>query len=419
MKKKSKLLLALLLSGFSAFAQLSPEWRYLRPSNTGVGAEEHNFISDDRFGNIWTGGRSAIQGEGAVVRFNHEDTVFTSWSNFEGYLPSEFVFDAEIDANDHLWVATGNGLCKYDGTSWTVYNTSNTPLPSDNFRSITFDQAGVLWVTFMEINFSIGGIASFNGSNWTHYTPSNSNLPSYQCVDILIDSQNNKWIRSSTSVTKFDGLNFIDYNSQNSGLWGPQVYDIALDSLDRLYAVTDMNGIYVQVNVFDGNGWSYINYTNTPALGNHMYHRIFIRDEKLIIAETGGAGAVTLYDGLNWSTHFSGDMVNDVFIDRNNVFWVAGVTTLSKLTSLGWRDYERYSAALAEHHNYDIFVDNQDRLWAANGNGGVQVFDCPKWQSYGPFNQGLYPSPQSLSTVGSTTCQDRTIIIIPHGKYLI
>ncbi|MBK7965117.1 MAG: hypothetical protein IPK10_07370 [Bacteroidetes bacterium] len=46
-----------LMFAFTVNSQ-STNWKYFRPSNTGVGGEEHNFISGDRFGNIWTGGRA-------------------------------------------------------------------------------------------------------------------------------------------------------------------------------------------------------------------------------------------------------------------------------------------------------------------------------------------------------------------------
>lgn len=409
----------------------SANWKYFRPSNTGVGGEEHNFISGDRFGNIWTGSRAVFfNGEGSVVRFNHQDTIFTCWSDFEGYLPSDFVYDAKVDSNDVLWVATGEGLCKFDGINWTTYTTSNTPLPSDNIRSISFDSQNNVWISFYEVTVSVGGIAKFDGTNWTIYTPANSNLPNYECGKILMDSQNNKWIQSKYSVTKFDGLNFIDFNWQNSGLFGPQVYDIALDSADNLYALTDLNGIYMQLNVFDGTNWSYLNYTNTPAMSNYYLTSIYIKNDKMILAESGGSHAVILYDGLNWSTYFGGDMIHDVYIDKDDTFWVSGISTLSKLVGNQWKDYSRYSTALAEHNNNDVFVDSKNRKWFANGNGGIQVFDCPKWQSYGPWNQGLYPSPQNLSTVGSSICEDSdgniwftynstngTVVKIPQGDY--
>ncbi|MFN0188350.1 MAG: T9SS type A sorting domain-containing protein [Bacteroidia bacterium] len=427
--KKINLLLFTILSYSTAFAQ-SPNWKYIRPSNTGVAAEEHHFVTGDRFGNIWTGGRSGIEHEGSVVRFNHTDTIFTCWSNFEGYIQSEWVYDAKIDSNDVLWVATGDGLSKYDGTSWITYTTLNTPLPSDNIRSVSFDSQNNVWITFQEVNMAVGGIAKFDGTNWTIYTPGNSNLPNYECFNILIDSQNNKWIHSKYSVTKFDGLNFINYTSTNSGLAGSEVYDIALDSADNLYAVTH-GPFYSEVNVFDGINWTYINQTNTSALTGYVLYNIYLKDDKIILFGGGANYTVIIFDGTNWTTHIAGDAILDVFIDKDDNYWAAGLSSVSKFVVGGqWKDYMRYSAGLSEHNNYNIFVDSKNRFWAANGNGGIQIFDCPKWQSYGPANQGLYPSPQSLSFVGASICEDSfgniwfayystdgTVVKIPNGNY--
>lgn len=410
------------------FAQ-SSEWTFIRPSNTGVATEEHYFVNGDRFGNIWTGGRSAIEHEGSVVRFNHRDTIFTAWSNFEGFIQSEWVYDAEIDIHDHLWVATADGLSKYDGLNWITYNTSNTPLPSDNIRSVTFDNQNNVWITFQEINFVIGGIAKFDGTNWTIYTPSNSNLPNHECFNILIDSQNNKWIHSKFSLTKFDGVNFTDYNSQNSGITGSEIFDIALDSLNRICAMVH-SPFYSELCIFDGNNWTYINPTNTPVMGNNSFYEVYIKGNKIIMSGGGASNIVIIFDGTNWASHYGGDVIFDVYIDKDNNYWVSGITTLSKFVGNQWNDYMRFSAGLSEHNNYNIFIDSRDRFWAANGNGGIQIFDCPKWESYGPLNQGLYPSPQTLSTVGAAVCEDSfgniwfayhstngTVVKIPNGNY--
>lgn len=412
----------------TVFAQPS-EWSFIRPSNTGVATEEHYFVNGDRFGNIWTGGRSAIEHEGSVVRFNHRDTIFTSWSNFEGFIQSEWVYDAEIDIHDHLWVATADGLSKYDGINWITYNTSNTPLPSDNIRSVTFDNQNNVWITFQEINFVIGGIAKFDGTIWTIYTPDNSNLPNFECFDILIDAQNDKWIHSKFSLTKFDGVNFTDFNSQNSGITGSEIFDIALDSLNRICAMVH-SPLYSELCIFDGNTWTYINPTNTPVMAGNSFYEVYIKGNKIIMSSGGFSNSVIIFDGNNWSTHAGGDAIFDVYIDKDNNFWAAGLTTVSKLIGNQWNDYMRYSAGLSEHNNYNIFVDSRDRFWAANGNGGIQIFNCPKWESYGPFNQGLYPSPQTLSSVGAAVCEDSfgniwfayqstngTVVKIPNGNY--
>ncbi len=38
------------------------------------------------------------------------------------------------------------GLAKFDGVNWTVYNTSNSGLPSNYVRAIAIDGQGNKWI---------------------------------------------------------------------------------------------------------------------------------------------------------------------------------------------------------------------------------------------------------------------------------
>ena len=38
------------------------------------------------------------------------------------------------------------GLAKFDGTNWTVYNTSNSGLPDNGVYSIAIDGSGNKWI---------------------------------------------------------------------------------------------------------------------------------------------------------------------------------------------------------------------------------------------------------------------------------
>jgi ligand-binding sensor domain-containing protein len=56
-------------------------------------------------------------------------------------LPNNVVLSIAIDGGNK-WIGTGaGGLAKFDGSSWTVYNTSNSGLPNNNVRAIAIDGA--------------------------------------------------------------------------------------------------------------------------------------------------------------------------------------------------------------------------------------------------------------------------------------
>ena len=50
----------------------------------------------------------------------------------------------------------GGGLAKFDGTNWTVYNTSNSGLPDNDVSSLAIDGSGNKWIG------TGGGLAVYN-----------------------------------------------------------------------------------------------------------------------------------------------------------------------------------------------------------------------------------------------------------------
>ena len=102
--------------------------------------------------------------------------------------PLTWIQTIEIDQSDNKWIGTyDDGLVKYDGTNWTVYNMANSGLPSNAVQCITADQSNNLWI-------GVGYLVKFDGTNWTIYTTSNSGLPKAEVSCISIDESGNKWI---------------------------------------------------------------------------------------------------------------------------------------------------------------------------------------------------------------------------------
>jgi len=79
----------------------------------------------------------------------------------------------------------GGGLAKFTGTTWTVYNTSNSGLPDNWVFSIVIDSIGNKWIG------TGGGLAKFDGTTWTVFTTSNSGLPSNYIESIAIEDSEN------------------------------------------------------------------------------------------------------------------------------------------------------------------------------------------------------------------------------------
>src|SRR5205085_579944 len=74
----------------------------------------------------------------AQYRFDH-------WTADNG-LPQNSVRDIVQTRDGYLWVTTFDGLVRFDGVRFTVFNKSNSPgLPSNRFSSLFEDRQGDLW----------------------------------------------------------------------------------------------------------------------------------------------------------------------------------------------------------------------------------------------------------------------------------
>lgn len=401
MKKTLIIFLIINASLLLAVAQ-SPEWYFIRPDNTGISGDYHQVITNDCNGNIWTAGYIPMRNTGSVVRFNYSDTIFTCWGNYDGYLPADRVYDIAFDNNDGVWVATNGvgtgghgGIAHYNGNAWSQYTSLNTPMPEDDMRGITVDGNNNVWATFYNVTNSVGGVAKYNGTTWTIYTPSNSNLQTAQVDKIKADSQNNIWIGTNIGLVKFDGLTW------NLNLTGNNITDVEYDgSTNKIYAVTDAS-----IHIYDGTSWNQINSTTAPVSPTGLW-AVDARGDSIIITTIGGTYLTYIYDGTNWITHTETNHTYDARIDSEGNFWICGIGFLEKFDGTSWTRYTRFNTGLVDHFNNQVFADSKNRKWFANGEGGIQIFDCPHWEIYGKDNGGLFPSLQNMTSIGTSVTED-------------
>ncbi len=106
---------------------------------------------------IWVG----TNGYG-VVLIQPEKEAITRHTTVDG-LPADVVRDIDIGAD--IWVATNNGVGRWDGQQWTAYTTADG-LPSNDIRGVAAYQDTV-WAS------TAGGAAYFDGQSWQAFTHEN------------------------------------------------------------------------------------------------------------------------------------------------------------------------------------------------------------------------------------------------------
>jgi len=111
------------------------------------------------------------------------------------------------DSKGFIWIGTQDGLNKYDGRSFTVYNSDplDTNSMADNYiQDITEDEEGFLW-----IGYNTGGMDRFDPGNeiFTHYKnrPGDNTSISHNNINhIYFDRSQTMWVGTVSGVNIFD-----------------------------------------------------------------------------------------------------------------------------------------------------------------------------------------------------------------------
>lgn len=188
-------------------------------------------LSIDRSNNnLWSAvGTFFIQGNpihGTVAMFNGSSWTFYNRAFFG--LPNNNSFRSIlVDNNGIKWIGTiNNGLIRFDGTNFTIFNNNNSQIPSNNVYDLEMAPDGTLWVG---TDFGLG---KFNGTDWTVYRTSNSGLSYNLVTDVAIENNNTIWVGTLNSLMKFDGnSNWTKFDTANSEIPGGVVDQILVDNL--------------------------------------------------------------------------------------------------------------------------------------------------------------------------------------------
>ena len=166
-------------------------------------------------------------------------------------LSGDEVYRMTQDKMGFLWFLTGNGLNRFDGYTFKIFDYN--PLDSNSilnnlFFSLKPDQRGLLWM-----NSESRGIYSFNPltglfRNYRNQSKNKNSLASDQTEDLVIDKKGNVWIATMRGLDKLDPAtdcftHFIHSDKDKSRISNSRIFSMCLDEDDNLWMVTGRPGI--------------------------------------------------------------------------------------------------------------------------------------------------------------------------------
>ena len=295
-----------------------------------------------------------------------------AWQTENG-LPQNTVHSVIQDFEGYIWVATEEGLARFDGAGFVVFDKQDTPqLRSNDVRSLLATEKGnVLWAS------TAGGLSRRLQGEWTTLTTENG-IAGNDVVSAYESRDGAIWVATSSGLTRLgDGVP-TTYTTRD-GLADNNVQVVSEDLSDTSGAmwVGTAEGLS---RLHDG---KFTNFTTGDGLPGGVSAIERNRDGSLWLGTSAG---LSLYrDGRfrNYTTRegLPDDRVISLRAGRDGTLWVG---TAAGAALMRDERFERFPDGdpLAEGIVLSICEDREGSVWLGTESGGLHQIRGRKFTTY-------------------------------------
>jgi diguanylate cyclase (GGDEF)-like protein len=322
------------------------------------------------------------------------DRFVEVWTTRDG-LPHSTVHGIGQTPDGFLWLATWEGLVRYDGHDFHLYRRSDIPgLLDDGVRALHIGASGDLWA-----GSARGGIVRWHAGHWRALAPVHSLV-----TDLLDAGDGTLWVATlHDGVVRIDGAGRRSAITVADGLPGETVNALARDSAGQIWAGTSQGLVRIEgalarpegvgslpagpvfslkampdgrllvgtehgAYVGGARGFSSLH----PALAAFAITRLWRDADGSVWAGTNSNGlARVVGDRLEWLDTGKGLPNNRVLAlqrDREGSLWVGTNGGLARVRVAPIHTYTR-ADGLADDFVRTTLVDRAGQLWIGSGQG--------------------------------------------------
>jgi ligand-binding sensor domain-containing protein len=330
----------------------------------------------------------------------------------------------------------------YSQGTWTVYNTSNSEIPSNDIVSFAMPDPGHIYIGTPGGLVTPGKVFDYDGNSWSEIEW----ISGFN--EIVRNSDDDLVIANQGGVYHFDGDQYILFNEDNSGLTANYIQDVDADEEGNEYAAMTASGlIFVGgVAIFNGADWNSFNSGNSPMPVNNVLCVLKSDDGPLWIGTQNGGlvkkinddwelfdtenssipgntpicmaetsdgtlwsgfdnRSIATYDGNDWeiikepsSREFPNADIIEIFIDASDNVWVSFANNgFGRFDGFEWAFYTSQTSGLPHNRVTGFGESGQGEIWIGTDGGGLAVFE-PDYASVTDFPEdtpdiNIYPNP--------------------------
>jgi len=334
----------------------------------------------------------------------------------ENGLPHDAVQAITQTKDGYLWLGTEQGLVRFDGVRFTVFNRKNTPaLKIDYARALYADLDGTLW-----IGTASGGLVQLRNGIFQSVA-SQEELPRRIVNAIVRDGQGNLWVGTNGGLCQLRGEKLISYH-EGGRSFDDSVTALLVDRGGNLWAGTEDKGL---LHISAGR---VAPYTVAQGLSSNRILALFqdrdrnvwvgtdgggldqIRDEKITIygksqglpnnsvvsIQQGGAGHLWVgtdggglarmegghFTAYSMAQGLSNDVILCLYKDREENLWIGtdggGLNRLKRRVFLTYTTYD----GLSHNQATSILQSRDGSVWIGTAGGGLNRLKDGKFSTF-------------------------------------
>ncbi|HKO62026.1 MAG TPA: two-component regulator propeller domain-containing protein [Pyrinomonadaceae bacterium] len=306
----------------------------------------------------------ALDSSRELSQFGHE-----VWLTENG-LPQNTVHAIAQTADGYIWIGTEEGLARFDGVKFTIFDKQNTAqLKSNYIRTLLADSHGALWIGTAE-----GLVRLLNGT-FTLFTI-NEGLPSNTIQAVLEDRKGNLWVATATGLGLFKSGGLTTFTTKER-LIGGSIQALFEDASGALWIATPYGVGRVKDDKFT-------NYTVRDGLGSNSVRAIQQdREGRLWFGSLGG---LTSFDGNRFTTYTTRDglptdRIISLYASRDGGLLIGTAGGLGRFTN-GRFSWFSSGDSLSTSTILSLLEDIEGNVWVGTESSGINILKDTKFTTY-------------------------------------
>ena len=291
------------------------------------------------------------------------------WQTSQG-LPSDAILTILQTSDGYIWAGTFNGLVRFDGITFTLFNRSNTPQIKNNSIITLFeDSRRVLWIGVQE-----GGLIRYEEGVFTHFGKKDG-LPDDIVRSFAEDADGALLIGTNKGVVVMRGKHFEPYHS-SAKIANERVNALSYHGLSKTLRIGTDAGI-VEVSPTSYRAFRDI----YPRAAHTITCMLTDNTDTLWIATRNGLYTYHKGQYRQFSRLDTSISVRSLYQESNGTLWIGTEQGLFVWQPNGVFERLGVEDGLSDVMVYGITQDKEGSLWFGTYYGGINRFKKQKFRN--------------------------------------